>query len=369
MRPVTEPAAAGGGPGAPEAPAHPDVQEAQEVQEVQEVPTIKEVAARAGVSPSTVSNVFLGRVPVKEGTKRRVLLAARRLGYQPDGRAQALRTGRTRTLGLCVPFITNPTVAAIVNGATRAAQEAGYAVTVCTIENEPGLQATYLDLLRRERVAAVVSQPAGRDPEPYATLQRAGAALVFVDRRLPELVADFLTPDYRGAVRQAVAHLLATGRRRVALVTGPRWIDSTRERIAGYQAAHHAAGVTVDESLLLATDGRARRDPREAIDEVLGHAPAPDALVAGSADVTLTALARLKARGHSVPGDVALVGTGQLEWAPLADPPLSMIEVDGEALGREAVCLALSRLAAPDTAPRAITLPARLVLRTSSERA
>jgi LacI family transcriptional regulator len=332
----------------------------------QEVPTIKEVAARAGVSPSTVSNVFLGRVPVKEGTKRRVLLAARRLGYRPDGRAQALRTGRTRTLGLCVPFITNPTVAAIVNGAARAAQEAGYAVSVCTIENEPDLQATYLDLLRRDRVAAVISQPAGRDPEPYATLQRAGAALVFVDRRLPGLTADFLTPDYRGAVRQAVAHLLAAGRRRVALITGPRWIDSTLERIAGYEAAHRAAGLAVDESLVLASEGASRRSPREAIDDLLGRSPAPDALVAGSADVTLTALARLKAGGRAVPGSVALIGTGQLAWAPLADPPLSMIEVDGEALGREAVRLALSRLGAPQTAPREITLPARLVLRASS---
>src|SRR5215207_7909324 len=90
--------------------------------------TIKEVAARARVSPSTVSNVFLGRVPVTEATKRRVLSAAQRLGYQPDGLAQALRTGRTHTLGLLVPHITKTTIDAIVSGETRDAQEAGYAV-------------------------------------------------------------------------------------------------------------------------------------------------------------------------------------------------------------------------------------------------
>src|SRR5690349_18417661 len=128
------------------------------------MPTIKEVAARAGVSPSTVSNVFLGRVPVREQTKRRVLRAARRLGYQPDALAQALRLGRTRTLGLLVPHITNPTIAAQVNGATRAAQEAGYTVSVCAIENQPALQERYLEQLRRERVAAVIAQPAGHDP-------------------------------------------------------------------------------------------------------------------------------------------------------------------------------------------------------------
>jgi DNA-binding LacI/PurR family transcriptional regulator len=358
--------------------------------------TIKEVAARAGVSPSTVSNVFLGRVPVKERTKRRVLSAAQHLGYQPDGLAQALRTGRTRTLGLCVPFVTNPTIAAIVNGATRAAQEAGYAVSVCAIENDPHLQETYLDLLRRERVAAVISQPASSDPLPYAMLKRGGTALIFVDRRPADVEADFLTPDYRGAMREAVLHLFARGRRRIALVAGPRWIDSSRERIAGYEDAHREAalsglfgssisgvshpsarasssGAVIDEDLLVTPERRHGKTPREAIAELLQR-PAgsrPDAVVAGSADVTLTALACLKELGVAVPQEVALIGTGQVDWAALASPPLTMIEIDGDALGRQAVHLALSRIAEtaeeiPASPPRELRLPARFVVRESS---
>jgi LacI family transcriptional regulator len=335
------------------------------------VATIKEVAARARVSPSTVSNVFLGRVPVKDATRRRVMSAAQKLGYQPDGLARALRTGRTRTLGLLVPHITNPTIAAIVHGATRAGQEAGYAVSVCAIENDLRLQATYLEVLRRERVAAVVAQPAGHDPEPYRRLAGAGAALVFVDRRPDGIAADFITPDYRGATRAAVAHLLEMGRRRVALVTGPRWVDSTRERIAGYEAAHIAMGLEVDHALL-ATPGRGRT----AIDAVaaLLNGPRthrPDAVVAGSADFTLAALARLRELDVRIPEEVALVGTGQVDWARFAAPPLSMIEIDGAEIGRLAVGLALERARevsegrAPEP-PRTITLPARLVVRESS---
>jgi LacI family transcriptional regulator len=335
--------------------------------------TIKEVAARAGVSPSTVSNVFLGRVAVKERTKRRVLSAAQHLGYQPDGLAQALRTGRTRTLGLCVPFVTNPTIAGIVNGATREAQKAGYAVSVCAIENDPGLQETYLDLLRRERVAAVISQPASDNPTPYAALKRGGTALVFVDRRPLDLEADFLTPDYRGAMREAVLHLFARGRRRVALVTGPPWIDSSRERTAGYEDAHWEAGESVEEDLLVTPERRHGKTPREAIASLIQRpvGTRPDAVIAGSADVTLTALACLKALGVAVPGDVALIGTGQVEWAPLASPPLTMIEVDGNALGRQAIQLALSRIVedAEERLPapwRDVRLPARFVVRESS---
>ena len=335
--------------------------------------TIKEVAARARVSPSTVSNVFLGRVPVKEETKRRVLSAAQRLGYQPDGLAQALRTGRTQTLGLLVPHITNPTIAAIVNGATREAQEAGYAVSVCAIENDPRLQETYLEVLRRERVAAVIAQPAGQDAAPYALLRRAGAALVFVDRRPEGLDADFLAPDYRGATRAAVAHLLETGRRRVALTAGPRWVDSTRERIAGYEAAHIAAGVTVDEELLVTPERRRGGSVVESFGALLSGARArrPDAVVAGSADFTLGALARLHDLGVRVPEEIALVGTGQVDWARFAAPPLSMIEIDGGEIGRVAVGLALERAreaagASEPAPPRTITLPARLVIRGSS---
>jgi LacI family transcriptional regulator len=353
------------------------------------MPTIKEVAASAGVSPSTVSNVFLGRVPVRDSTKQRVLSAARRLGYQPDGLAQALRTGRTRTLGLLVPHITNPTIAAMVNGATREAQAAGYAVSVCAIENDPRLQETYLDLLRRERVAAVIAQPAGEDAEPYAAFQRAGAFLVFVDRRPAGVDADYVTRDYRTATRDATRHLIQTGRRRIALLTGPRWIDSTRERIAGYEAAHIEAGLPVDDDLVATPDRRRGPTPAESIAGFLRRQRSAasgadagagaggtrlDAIIAGSADVTLTALAALYDLGIHVPRDVALVGTGQVDWAPFAAPPLSVIEIDGGEIGRLAVSLALARIREAESAadPRpsqTIVLPARLTLRESSQSA
>jgi LacI family transcriptional regulator len=345
-----------------------------------ETPTIREVAARAGVSPSTVSNVFLGRVPVRDQTRRRVLSAARRLGYQPDGLAQALRTGRTRTLGLLVPHIVNPTIAAIVDGATRAAQGEGYAVSVCAIENSPQLQATYLEILRRERVAAVIAQPAGHDPAPYRLLQRGGAALVFVDRRPAGLSADYLTPDYRSATREAVRHLLHSGRRRVALLAGAEWIDSTRERVAGYVAAHAESGLAVDEALILTLERRRGASIAGTIEGLLrrGRGERPDAIVAGSADTTLGALAALRDQGVSIPAQVALVGTGDLPFARLAAPALSMIEIDGRALGRRAVELALERIReapqgerseAPGGAPaREVLAPAELVVRASSLR-
>jgi LacI family transcriptional regulator len=337
-------------------------------------PTVKEVAARAGVSASTVSNVFLGRVPVAERTRERVLAAARGLAYQPDGLAQALRSGQSRTLGLCLPSVTNPTIAAIVDGATRAAQAVGYAVVVCVIEDDVASQEAYLALLRRQRVAAVIAQPVGRGASPYEGLRRAGAALVYVGRRPEGADGDFVTPDYEGATREAVRHLIAVGRQRIALITGPTWLETMRDRALGYAAAHREAGRAMDPRLVTAPDPPGDEGCMARLSHLLRELPVgerPDAIVAGSAWLTRSVLSCLNRLGVAVPSDVALVGTGDLEWAELADPPLSMIEIDGHLIGRQAVRCALDRVREAARArgvapPRTMVLPTRLVVRRSS---
>jgi LacI family transcriptional regulator len=231
-----------------------------------------------------------------------------------------------------VHSVTNPTIAALVNGAPHAAREAGYAVLVCAIENDRRLEATYLALLRRQRVAAVIAQPVGPDPAPYAALRRSGVAVVCVGHRPGDDVGGVVTPDHRGAVRDAVRHLFSSGRRRVALITGPRWLASAAERLAGYDGAHREAGLPVDEGLVLAPDGSRGATSAAAVTGLVRRRSPherPDAVVAASAESTLAALSCLHGLGVAVPEEVALVGTGQIDWAPVASLPLSMLEIDG----------------------------------------
>jgi len=304
---------------------------------------------------------------VRDQTRTKVLEAAQHLGYQPDGPARTLRTGRSRTLALCVPFITNPTIAAIIQGASRCAHAAGYVLTIAALENDVSLERSHLDLLLRQRVAAVITLAAGDDPAAYLPIQESGVPVVFVDRRPPDIVADFITPDHEAGTREAVQHLLATGRRRIALLAGPLTIGSSLARAAGYQAAHAAAGMPTPAGLIrygLRTSG----DAGAATAELLDADEAPDAVVAGNASLTLGALACLRDRHRQIPDEVALVGAGDVEWARLVEPPLSMIEVQADDLGFRAARMALDRLdpISAGVPARLEFLPATLVIRGSS---
>jgi LacI family transcriptional regulator len=335
---------------------------------VRSLPSLKEVAAAAGVSPSTVSNVFVGRIAVRPVTRRRVLQAAERLGYRPDGLAQALRTGRARAIGLCIPFVTNPTMAAIIHGVAHEAYERGYALTICAPENNRERERIHLDVMARQRVAAVITLAASDDATPYLALQRGGAPVIFVDRRPPGIAAALITPDHGAGTAAAAHHLLVSGRRRIALLTGPREIGSSVVRIDGFGDAHAAAGVPVDPRLI-SSGPRTEADAEQAVAALLDGPSRPDAIVAGNATLTLGALACLRDRGVAIPEEIALVGAGDVAWARLVDPPLTMIEVDAGALGRAAAVRAFERIeevAGAGPPPADVVLPAPLVVRSSA---
>ena len=144
-------------------------------------PTIAMVAKRAEVSLGTASKVLNGKEGVHPVLRQRVLAVAQELGYHPNGPAQALRTGRSRALGLCVSLISNPTMVAIMESAVREAFAAGYELTICAAEYEPALELAHLAALARQRVAAVITFATSADPAPYARLQASGIPVVFGD--------------------------------------------------------------------------------------------------------------------------------------------------------------------------------------------
>ncbi len=327
--------------------------------------TIKDVAALAGVSQSTVSAVFGGRVPVREKTRIKVLAAAEQLGYRPHGPAQALRTGNSRTIGLCVSYVTNPVVAAVVQGAGRQANAAGYALTISTIEDDTALERTHLSLLARQRVGAVIAYSTGNEVALYDDLIQSGTPVVFISSRPAGVRADLVMGDFQDGLRRAVRHLLQTGRRRVALLIGPPSRQANIARLAGYREAYQEVGLRPPEELIF-TGLRTRADAYSATNAVLRRRP--DAVVAGLSSLTAGALQSLNDCHVGIPEGVAFVGTGDAEWALLTHPALTLIEIDGEMIGRRAVVAALERLN-PDMAgepPREIYVPVHLAIRASS---
>ncbi|MCL5109209.1 MAG: LacI family transcriptional regulator [Chloroflexi bacterium] len=332
--------------------------------------TITQVAQLAGVSISTASKALSGKGHVNPVLDERVRAVAQQLGYSPHVLAQALRTGRARILGLQVAMVTHYTTAAICEGVLAAAYAQDYAVAMCSTQQRSEVEHKHLEALARQRVAAVIALPLSRDAGPYLDLQAKGIPVVFMQRRPAGVEADLVASDYGVGTLEAIRHLLSTRRRRVALLAPASTYGSNEDRAAAYGRAHAEAGVPVPEGLICFSPRNAR-EAYAATRDLMGYSQPPDAIVAAGSEIVTPALACLSDLGVAVPGDVAFVGAGDVEWARLAGPSLTMIEIDGREIGRLAVQLALERLTPEgrDLPVREVRLPTNLIVRASSGRA
>lgn len=336
--------------------------------------TISHVAALAGLSVGTVSRVFSGNTTVKPASRQRVEKAAAALGYRPHPVARALRTGRTRIIGLSVSLAVsqalafNATAAAVIEAASSRANRAGYGLMLYPAESDPALEERNMETLVEERLAAVVSLPVLSVAAPYRPLQDAGLPLVFITQRPTGIAADRVAPDFSAGTALAAQHCLALGKRRVALLCADVRLDANIARCEGYVSAYRTAGIRPPAGLVV-SGVYGVRDGYLAMEKLLDGPQPPDAVIAGHGTLTLGAYACLRHRRVRIPEQIAFVGTGSLPWSWLVEPSLTMIHVDGAELGRRAIEMALERLdpTMRQVSPREVLLPTRLVVRGSTD--
>ena len=327
--------------------------------------TIADVAEKAGVSKATVSR-FLNRrdelLTPEIATRVETAIAA--LGYTPSPMAQALKRGRSRLVGLVVADVTNPFSVAVLRGAEKACQEAGYLLMLFNLGDDSRRERDAIEVLASYHVEGLILNTLGRDEGAAAAVARQGRPVVLVDRWHANMQADFVSLDNVGAIRLAAGHLLASVWDDVLFITEPAaGVSSREERVAAFRAffaEHPQAQGSVFES--------AAGDPNALGQALLGlraRGRRP-AVLASNAVVTLrvaTEVARLQWRFGE---DLGFVGIDDTEWAPLVGPGLSTIAQPTEALGRLATACLLERLQGLAVPPRQILLPGQLVARRSS---
>lgn len=328
-------------------------------------PTMKDVAARAGVGLKTVSRVVNGEPGVTPDTERRVQEAITALGFRRNDSARILRKGRTSSIGLVLEDLADPFYAPLSRAVEEVARAHG-ALLINGSSAEDGERERELVLaLCARRVDGLVIIPAGDDHRYLEPEIAAGVATVFVDRPAARMAADaVLSRSFEGA-REGVAHLIAHGHRRIGFIGDLPRIHTAAERLRGYRAAMAEAGLPVDESwvALGPTDpGRVRADAERMVAGP-GAAGPVTALLTGNNRVTVTVV-RVPAVRE---GRVALVGFDDFELADLLTPPVTVIAQEPALLGRKAAELLFRRLEGADDAPRRVELPTRLVPRGSGE--
>ena len=331
--------------------------------------TIADVAREAGVSKATVSRFFNHRERLlSQDIALRVETAIAALNYTPSPMAQALSRGRSKVIGLIVADITNPYSVAVLRGAEKACQDAGYLVMLFNLGNESGREREAIDALAGYQVDGFILNTLGRGADVVDAIATQGKPAVLVDRRHTGMQADFVSLDNAAAMRGACEHLLAGGWRELLYVTEPqRGVSTRRERAAAFHACVAAHGTQLrgaiaeseagDDAALLealrALKRRARGTRRAAV-------------IAGNAVVTLRVAQAVKRLGWHFGQQLGFVGFDDPQWASLVGPGLSTVAQPTDAIGRTAATLLIERLHGFEGPPRQTLLPGELMVRGSS---
>lgn len=327
--------------------------------------TIFDVARLAGVSTSTVSRVLNGNANVDPLLTAKVRRAVRDLNYRPNRVARSLRLRQNRVWALVISDIrTGPFFAEVVRGVEDGAHDAGYSMFLCNADEDPAKEATYLQLAIAENVAGVILTPSGPATDLRAMIG-AGIHVVLVDRRLPGIAADCVVADNVAGAMQAVNHLLASGYRRIACISGPLSTTTGSERLLGYRRALEEAGVEIDDALIRVADFR-EQGGRQAAHELLALEAPPDAVFIANNRMTAGALEAIEEAQLAIPDEIAVIGYDEISWAPLLRTALTTVSQPAYDLGHESARLLLSRLNGYAGAARTVVLPTSLNVRASS---
>ncbi|MBS3940392.1 MAG: LacI family DNA-binding transcriptional regulator [Actinobacteria bacterium] len=339
--------------------------------------TLEQVAALAGVSRSTVSRVVTGHPRVSDAARRAVEAAVAELGYVPNRAARSLATRRTGTIALVVAepetrVFDEPFFAGIVRGVSAAVGRTDLQLVLLMTGSGPGSdpdgasgRARVESYLAGGHVdGALLLSLHGADPLP-GHLVGAGLPLVVGGRpEIDDREVSWVDADNHGGAGRAAEHLLARGRRRIGVLTGPPDMVAARDRLAGFRAAMTAAGHPAPSEFEAIGDFT-REGGERAMTRLLAQAPGVDGVVVASDLAALGALQALAAAGRRVPDDVAVVGFDDSLVAASAQPPLTTIRQPVEAMGARMVALLCAQLEG-ERAPRHEVLPTELVVRASA---
>lgn len=331
--------------------------------------TIKDVAREAGVSIATVSKVLNGSTRISLATRERVNEVMKRLNFYPNRLARSFVQQSSFTIGLCMEItrtsaFTNPYLYEIMGGIEEVAHENGYLLTVCNIRNMKAIKSSFERMIIEKRADGFILHASAVSRSLIEHLTELRFPFVVIGR-----------PEYPGvcwvdannelAGRTATAHLLERGFTRPAFIGGPEKDNISESRAQGYRGALLERGLPADERYVRRGEV-SREAARRFTEELLSLDPPPDSLLCVSNFAASGAYDAVRARGLSIPRDIAVVGFDNYPLAPYMEPPLTVVDIDLFALGVHAAKALMYAIRNPDTQVQYRMLTPELVPRAST---
>jgi LacI family transcriptional regulator len=328
-------------------------------------PRLKDVAREAGVSVKTVSRALNGEPRISPATRARVLAVVESLGFRPNTLARHVRVGgRDRAVALVIPDLANPFFAAVAAGVEAVIREHGFTLILGSSDEDPARERSLVHTFLDRQVAVLLVVPSSAAEHGYLRPERQrGLPIVFVDRPPVRLTTDcVVSANYEGAYA-AVTQLLGCGHRRIAFVGDqPSSLYTRRQRHRGYRAALEAAGLAVDDALVV---GAHLDVDSAAVTAALLALPDPPTAIFAANNLVCMGVVTTLSRSHR--WDVAVIGFDDFLLANAFDPGITVVAQDTIHLGTTAAELGLGRLRGYRGRARTVTLPTTMIRRGSGE--
>jgi DNA-binding LacI/PurR family transcriptional regulator len=328
-------------------------------------PTLADVAAYASVSPKTVSNVVNNRPYITEETRAKVRHAISALGYRPSALARSLVTGRTNTIGIVIPDVSNPFFGQAILGCERVLSESGYHTVLGDTGESVEEERRYLDTLTAKGVDGLIIWGGQIALKEVFGITAGRVPIITVDSAIENLEGNVtaVNVNNENGATEAVQHLISSGRRRIGHLAGPACRLTARKRQNGYGKALSAAGIELDPCLIIEGPPSIRGGYRSAL-RLLENQKL-DALFCYNDLMAIGSIVACNHLGISIPADLALIGFDDITVSALITPSLTTVHIAQYELGRRAGTLLLDRLHGRETEPKSVDFPVELRVRNS----
>ncbi|MFV0406583.1 MAG: LacI family DNA-binding transcriptional regulator [Propioniciclava sp.] len=328
--------------------------------------SVKDVAAHAGLSVGTVSNVLNRPEKVATATRERVLASIQQLGFVRNEAARQLRAGLSRTVGLIVLDASNPFFHDVAAGAEHWGARHGISILMGNSAQVPAREDHYLELFEQQRVRGVLISPVGDITPRLQRMRQLGIAGVVVDRVSTHAAVSSVSVDDQAGGRMAVRHLAELGHTRISYVGGPPSLTQVTDRLAGARQVASTQNVTIDPVF---AQGLGIQQGAEVGHRLLALPPTerPTAIFAANDLLALGILQAITSQGIRVPHDLALVGYDDITFAAGAAVPLTSVRQPRAEMGARAMELLLVEAETQEPAGEHIVLQPSLVVRHSTD--
>lgn len=328
---------------------------------------IKDIAARANVSPATVSRVFSSPHLVSKKTLQKVQKVIDEAGYRPNRMGSSLRTRRSGNIVAIIPDITKPVNAGIIRAIEQVAQSNGYSVLLGDTQGLEERERHYVQLVEQGQADGILLFGARLpfDVDESRPLSEQLPPIVNGNERIDSDQLVQVSVDNVAAAKMAVNHLTALGHKRIAAVTGPMDVPSSTERLRGYRDALESAGLNFDPALVVQA-GYDAITGMEAGRQLLLRKERPTAIFCFDDDTAIGVMKLYQQQGFLIPQDVSIMGFDDIHYAEFVTPALTTVHQPLEEIGKTCINLLLQQLAGKTVVPGRQFLPFELMIRGST---